>query len=280
MQQVNVLERHGPRVVSSRHSRSLAEFRRLARDSASQTQRVLLEGLHLLREARHAGLVVHRAAFTPAALASTESGAEARSLLAVGVDVMEVSERLMATVSPVRSSSGVLAIAEYRPTALEDVFHGSPALVIIAAEIQDPGNVGALIRAADAGGATGVVVAGASASPYAWKALRGSMGSAFRMPVATRVAATDAVRAARDHGLQILATAPHEGRDPALLDLNLPTAFLLGNEGTGLAGRVAALADQVVSIPMRSPVESLNVAVAAALLVYETFRQRAGHPRS
>jgi len=118
------------------------------------------------------------------------------------------------------------------------------------------------------------VAAGASADPFGWKALRGSMASALRLPVAVRIHAAEAVTDARRRGCQIVATTARGGRAPFDLDLTRPTAILIGSEGSGLDPSLTQTADQRVTIPMQPPVESLNAAVTAALLVYEARRQR------
>jgi len=177
----------------------------------------------------------------------------------------------MAALTPVRSPSGIVAIAE-RPDNAAAMFSGEP-LVLVANDIQDPGNVGAAIRVAEAAGASGVVVAGASADPFGWKALRGSMGSALRLPIAVNKE-SDVFDGLRRHRCRVVATSPHGGRP--LFDANLKgaIALVIGGEGSGLSARHLADADDVVTIPMRAPVESLNAAVTAALLVYEARRQR------
>src|SRR5262249_36962638 len=146
-------------------------------------------------------------------------------------------------------------------------------LVVIAVDVQDPGNVGAMARVAEAGGATGMIVAGATADPFGWKALRGSMGSSLRLPLA--IADADAALGdARGRGCRILATVPRHGRAIHEVDLRGPIAVVVGGEARGLSPAIVDAADDRVSIPMDEPVESLNVAVAAALIVYEARRQR------
>jgi TrmH family RNA methyltransferase len=144
----------------------------------------------------------------------------------------------------------------------------------MAYDVQDPGNLGAVARAAEAAGATGVFVCGRSADPFGWKALRGSMGSAFRLPIVSCPAADEAVAAVRARGLRVLALTARDGASLYDMDLRGPSALLVGGEGAGLSDDIAALTDARVSIPMRPPVESLNVAVAAAVALYEAARQR------
>ena len=140
-------------------------------------------------------------------------------------------------------------------------------------DVQDPGNVGAVIRAADALGASGVAALDGTAHPGGWKALRGAMGSTFRVPVA-REQTDRAMGEMRRAGLRIVATVAASGTPLDRLDLRGPICLLLGNEGAGLPDSLSAGADERVTIPMRAGAESLNVAVTASLLLYEARRQR------
>ena len=147
-------------------------------------------------------------------------------------------------------------------------------MVLMLSQVQDPGNVGAIIRAAEACGATGVVAGEGTADPFGWKALRGAMGSTFRVPVATGHTLAEAVAAARAAGLRVFATGARDGTPLAACDLRGPSAILFGGEGAGLPQDLQDASDERLTIPMRPPVESLNVAIAAALVLYEAARQR------
>ena len=268
--------------ITSRRHAIVGLFRTLAREHAVGECRILLDGIHLVEEARAAGLPILVAAIATkqtARLRSHENSFThiAAELVTTGTRVVRVSGPVMAALSPVRSSSGLVAIAERTPVSLEHVLAGPAPLVVVLADLQDPGNVGAVIRAADAGGATGVVVSGRSADPFGWKALRGAMGSVFRLPVVRHENARTVIPAARERGLRVLAAVPHGGRPFSDADLAQPTAVLLGGEGAGLVPELVHLADEAISVPMRPPVESLNVAVTAALVVYEAARQRGEH---
>jgi TrmH family RNA methyltransferase len=263
------------RSLSSRRHPLVAACRALARGKpAAGGARLLLDGPHLLAEAAAAGLRIDTLAVTARALSSPDVAPLAERLERSGADLVEVPEAVMAAMSPVSSPSGVLALADPPPATLARALSGSPALVMAAVDVQEPGNVGAIVRAAEAGGATGAVFCGASADPFGWKALRGSMGSVLRLPVVGRAAASELIAAARQAGLRIVATEPRGGSPPETIDLRRPALLLLGSEGAGLPEEATREADARVSIPMRPPVESLNVAVAAALLVYEAARQR------
>jgi len=262
------------KVVTSRHNPLVKRFRDLARSRQLDQRTLLLEGSHLVGEALGAGLRIVCAAFSEAALSDVANSDLVRRLAAAATDVVTVSDAVLSALSPVPSPSGVVAIGQREPTSLEAAFEQAPQLVFIPVDLQDPGNAGALIRAAEAAGATSVVFCGASADPFGWKALRGSMGSALRLPVVARSDPSRAVEAARRRSVRIIAATPRGGGSLYDTDLTEPVAILFGGEGPGLAPDVAAQSDAVLSIPMRAPVESLNVAVAAAVVGYEAFRQR------
>jgi RNA methyltransferase, TrmH family len=258
--------------ITSRQNPIVARYRAAARGDDRSV--LLLDGVHLIADGLRAGIAIGHAAVTPAAQASPEIAALVASLGRTGSVVDTVSAPVMDALSPVRSAAGIVALGARPAHRVDDLFSGARSLVIVAVDVQDPGNVGAIARVAEAGGATGLAVAGASADPFGWKALRGSMGSSLRLPIASS-SAGDAVAAARRHGCRIIAAVPRDGRTLYDSRLTGPIALLIGGEGPGLSQPLGDQADERVTIPMEAPVESLNTAVAAALIVYEARRQRA-----
>ena len=250
------------RRIASRQNPIVARYKLAARGDGV----LLLDGPHLVSDALAAGVRVTEAAVTVEAGERIEIRRLVDRLGLAGVDVVSVTAPVMDALSPVRSSSAIVALAE-RPDRQANVFgdRDRDPLVLVAVDVQDPGNLGALVRVAEAAGATGAMIAGASASPYGWKALRGSMGSALRL--------------LRRHRCRIVAAAQRGGRSLFAVDLAGPLAILVGGEGAGLPAAVLDQADVRVSIPMEAPVESLNTAVSAALLTYEARRQRVGATR-
>lgn len=236
-------------------------------------QPLLLDGWHLLLEGVAARLPIDAVAIgIEPPDAAARAGIE--GLVAQGAQVVRATADVLQAMSPVRTASGVVALARRPPASLDAVFAPAPALVLAAVDVQDPGNVGALVRAAEALGATGVVAVGASADPFGWKALRAAMGSAFRLPALRLDDVSALLQDASARGAQTVALVPRGGAAPSALDLTRPTCLLLGGEGPGLPAAVIDGADARLSLPMAVPVESLNVAVAGALALYEAAQQR------
>jgi TrmH family RNA methyltransferase len=189
-----------------------------------------------------------------------------------------VSDQVLAAISPVQHPSGVVAIGRARATDVRVVFASCRdarqhlPIVVVLAGVQDPGNVGAIVRAAAAFAAAGVVAIEGTANPFSWKALRGAMGGTFRLPVAARGTVPDVIAAAQQERVRIVAALPRGGTPLPRVDFTGPTAIVFGGEGGGVPGALMSAADGSLTIPMRAPVESLNVAVAAALALYEAAR--------
>jgi len=262
-------------IVSSRQNAIVRACRELADAPDPAGARLLLDGAHLVRDADAAGHEFEFVAVAASRLTiDTEEGELARRLETYGSPVYAVNDKVFAAMSPVRSPSGIVAIVRRPPTDVRAMYRRAEAFVVVAVDVQDPGNLGAVVRAAEAGGATGVIVSGASAHPFSWKALRGSMGSALRLPVASVPNVEVCVRELRAAGVRTVASAPRKGRDPDTIDWTGPRALVIGGEGTGLPDAVRAACDEEVTVPMTAPVESLNVAAAAAILIYAARRQR------
>jgi TrmH family RNA methyltransferase len=251
--------------ITSRQHAIVQRCRRIARRIEPDV--VLLDGEHLVAEALDAAVRLELL------LTDGRAGALAARAQASGAVVYECTGSVLEAASPVRTPSGVVALAKWRPVSVEDALQGAEALVLALCDVQDPGNVGSAIRSADALGATGVLVLDGTAHPGGWKALRGSMGSMFRLPIGIGTLG-EAAREAKRRGLQIAASVAAHGTPADKADLRSPAILLLGNEGGGLSDAAVSHATARVTIPMRSRVNSLNVAATAALLLYESRRQR------
>jgi len=259
-------------MITSRQNPLVARYRAAARRDEDDV--LLLDGVHLVADALAAGVRIEHVAMTTAARENPELHGLLTKLARAGVEMATASTPVMDAISPVKSSSAIVALAA-RPAAAAAAMYGSArALVVVAIDVQDPGNAGAIVRVAEAGGGTGVIACGATADPFGWKALRGSMGSALRLPVAFGMTPADAIADARRGGCRVIATVPRGERSQFDIDLTGRVAILIGGEGHGLAPALVEAADERVTIPMQPPVESLNAAVSTGLIVYEAHRQR------
>ncbi len=263
------------RVVSSRHNPIVTAFRRLAEHTDPTGTRLLLDGAHLVNDARSSGLQFETVAVAASRLTSqTEEGLLAQRLEREGIDVIEASDAVFDALSPVKNPSGIVAIAGRTGITAAEICAQPEAFILAAIDVQEPGNVGALIRAAEAGGVTGALICGVSASPFSWKALRGSMGSVLRLPIAAGLTTHEVLTLMRKSGVRTIAAVARGGQDPDAVNWRGKAALLLGGEGPGLTDEAIALSDARVTIPMAGGVESLNVAAAGAILVYAARRQR------
>ena len=194
----------------------------------------------------------------------------------LGLDVETVSESVLETMADTVTPQGVLATSRVFPTTIADLLARKPRLVAILEEVRDPGNAGTIIRAADAAGADGVIFTGNSVDAYNPKVVRSTTGSIFHVPVAQNGTLDEALAAVRAAGLQVLA-ADVKGADlPRVRDLlAAPTAWVFGNEAHDLPDDQLRLADRVVKVPIYGNAESLNLATAASVCLYESaFAQR------
>lgn len=230
---------------------------------------VAIEGEHLLVEAMRAGLVLKTIFLSERC--TPPAG------LPRAVELLHLPDDVFASAVDTQSPQGLAALLVPPTCTLEDALptnsHIAP-LVLIAAALQDPGNLGTLIRSAEAFGATAVLTTPGTVSQWNQKALRASAGSVFRVPVVA-VAPAD-LAALKSRGLHLFAAVAGDLHTHSVADANLtqPCALIIGNEGAGLSADLLALADARITIPTPGPVESLNAAIAGSLLLYEASRQR------
>lgn len=193
------------------------------------------------------------------------------------VDVEYVTEYVLNAMADTVTPQGLVAVVQQTPTSVRDIFDSSPRLVAICEEVRDPGNLGTIIRAADAAGADAVVLTGRTVDPYNPKVVRATTGSLFHVPVAVGADLASVVERAHTAGLRVIAA--DVGGDDFLARRNLlaePTAWLFGNEARGLETDALAHADLALRLPIYGRAESLNLATAASVCLYETaFAQRA-----
>ena len=248
------------------------------RSARVETGLYLLEGPQAVREALH--YVPNAIVDLYATPTSWERHADVRDLAAENdVEVEYVTEQVLAAMADTVTPQGLIAVARQTPTAVKDIFAASPRLIAICEEVRDPGNLGTIIRAADAAGADAVVLTGRTVDLYNPKVVRSTTGSLFHLPISVAGDLDDVIRRAHGAGMQIIA-ADVKGDDllAARSDgvLAKPTAWLFGNEARGLEDDALAQVDRALKLPIFGRAESLNLATAASVCLYESaFAQRA-----
>jgi RNA methyltransferase, TrmH family len=260
-------------ITSTRSTRVVAA-RRLATRAFRAKQRLFLaEGPQAVREAIAYATVIEL--FVGRAAEERHADLLAAAA-ATGAVVLTTTDEVVASLSDTVQPQGMVAVCRFLDQPLDQVLAAGPRLVALLAQIRDPGNVGAVIRAADAAGADAVIVSDESVDVYNPKAVRASAGSLFHLPVVVGVPAEEAVDRARAAGLRVLAA---DGIGPLDLDdeldsgaLDAPTCWLFGNEARGLPEQLRAASDAVVRVPIHGKAESLNLSTAAAVCLYASAR--------
>ena len=261
--------------ITSRDN-SLLRQARAVRDGKLD-ELIFVEGLRLCEESQRSNLEIE-AVIVSEELMRKERAAHAIAELArVSKRTASVSEKLLESISYTKTPQGIVVLAE-RPDSSEAhlaaSLKASPLLVVLH-QINNPVNVGAILRTAEAAGATGVIATRNTSDPFSPKSLRGAMGSAFRLPIWTGPSYEDVVAWCRDRGIETVCSDAEGDTDYTNLDWAKACALLLGPESTGFTAEELMNADRSVKIPMKGLAESLNVSVAAGILLFEAARQRA-----
>ena len=264
------------RRVASRQNARVKELRRAFHEAAPTVKgEVAIEGMHLLEEAIRAGLKLSSVFVSESA---TERARKLLPQLSAHTETLLLPDEIFASAVPTETPQGIAALVKVKSFALDDALVPAPALLVIAAGLQDPGNLGTIVRSAEAFGATGLLLAERTVSSWNWKAVRASAGSMFRLPV-VKVTLAEALAEVKRRGLRVLATSSHKGTQIGECDLRGSVAIIIGNEGAGLPKDVLAQADEAVCIPQSPKVESLNAGIATSIILYEASRQRAASPK-
>ena len=267
------------RPVTGRHNALIKLVRRaFARSELTPQGECAVEGVRIVEEAIRSGLHLRAVLFSRSGQARAE---RLLPQLADRVETLLLPDKLFTGVVPSQTPQGVAALVQVKNFVLEDLLgagdHDS-ALVVAVAGVQDPGNLGTILRSAEAFGASGVLLGENTVSAYNSKVVRASAGAIFRIPMVKQELMT-ALPALRQRGLRLLATSSHKGTALNAAQLTSPLALLVGSEGAGLDREIMAQVDDIVTIPHSPKVESLNAGVAASIALYEAARQRSLHHR-
>jgi RNA methyltransferase, TrmH family len=260
------------RRIEGRHNSLIKELRQaFRRGELTPSGECAVEGFRVVEEAVRSGLRCRAVFFSESAEARA-----ARLLPQIGshVETLLLPDKLFASAVPSQTPQGVAALVHLKSFSLDDILsspHDGPLLVIVG--VQDPGNLGTILRSAEAFSAKGVLLAEGTVSAYNNKVVRASAGSVFRIPM-TKLGPESRPETLRERGLRLIATSSHKGVGLPEADLSGNSAIFVGNEGAGIDKKLLGQMDQLVMIPHSPRVESLNAGIAVSIILYEAARQR------
>jgi len=270
------------RRIEGRHNPLIKQLRQaFSRAELTEKGDCAIEGLRILEEAIRSGLRFSAVFFRESAQDRAE-----RLLPQIGaqVETLLLPDSLFDSVVPSESPQGVAALVRLKEFSLNDIMERSQrGPIVVLAGLQDPGNLGTILRSAEAFGCAGVVLGEGTVSPFNSKVIRASAGSVFRLPIvhaqrgagkARTVKLEEVSQKFSEQGVRQLATSSHKGTKLDQADLRGATAIFFGNEGAGLPREIVVRMDETIAIPHASQVESLNAGVAASIVLYEAARQR------
>jgi TrmH family RNA methyltransferase len=260
------------RRVEGRHNALVKDLRKtFAHGDLTDDGHCAVEGMRILEEAIRSGLKFRAVFFNESAIARA---GRLLPQLAAHVETLLLPDKLFATAVPSDSPQGVAALVQCPVFTADDVLSKSSAGPVLAiGGVQDPGNLGTILRSAEAFGAAGVLLGEGTVAPFNSKAVRASAGSVFRLPIA-RVKLGEVLPRMRARGLRLVATSSHKGTPVYEAKLIGPLAIFIGSEGAGLSRDLLAGMDETLAIPHSEHVESLNAGVAASIVLYEAARQK------
>jgi RNA methyltransferase, TrmH family len=260
------------RSIEGKHNALVKELRTaFSRGELTPDGYCAIEGVRIVEEAIRSGLKFRAVFFSKAGENKSE---RLLPQLAAYVEALLLPDKLFASVVPSESPQGVAALVKCRPFTLDEVLakvQNGPLLAI--AGVQDPGNLGTMLRSAEAFEACGVVLGEGTANPFNSKVVRASAGSVFRLPM-VRANLARSLDTLREHGLRLFATSSHKGVPVHDMKFDGPAAIFIGSEGAGLPRELISEMDEMIAIPHSTNVESLNAGVAASIVMYEVARQR------
>lgn len=268
-------DRQRLRRIEGRHNQLLKQLRQaFARAERTEDGDCAIEGVRIVEEAIRSGLRFQAIFFRESAQNLAE-----RLLPQIGahVETLLLPDKLFDGTVPSETPQGVAALVRLKSFSVEDVVERlqvGPVIAVVG--LQDPGNLGTILRSAEAFGSAGVVLGEGTVSPFNSKVIRASAGSLFRMPVVSKaVGGLEAIlQKFRTHNVRLIATSSHKGTPLDQTNLTQPCAIFIGSEGSGLPKTLMAQVDELVAIPHTAQVESLNAGVAGSIVLYEAARQR------
>lgn len=260
-------------ITSSANTRIKALVRLRNRRERDRTSRFVIEGYRELTRAAAAGVTIETLFVCPPLYLGGNEPALATAVAATGAEVVPVAEEPFRKASYRERPEGLLAVAHQFPTGVDRLDLSGDPLVLVAESIEKPGNLGTMLRTAEAAGVRAVVVADPTTDPFNPNVVRASLGTLFTVPLAVTTT-EEAIGTLRARGVRLMATTPAGAVPHHQADLTGPAAIVVGSEQYGLSDAWLEAADQRIVIPMPGSVDSLNAAMAAGIVLFEALRQR------
>ena len=261
------------RPIASRQNGLVKELRKaFSHGEVTPDGSVAIEGIRIIEEAIRSGLRFQAVFFSENA---RKVATRLLPQIASQTETLMLPDDVFSSAVSTETPQGVAALVKWKPVKIEDLLEpvDDSLLLIAVGGLQDPGNLGTIIRSAEAFGARGVLLGEKTVSPFNPKVVRASAGSIFREPV-LRVKLGEMVEKMKQSGVRVLATSSHKGKPLHEARFSGPCMIVIGNEGAGLAPEILAQADELMTIPHSEKVESLNAGIAASIILYEAGRQR------
>ena len=277
-------------IIRSRHN-ALVKHARAVRERRASEDRIFIEGLRLSEEALNSRLNIQEVLYTEKLQSDARGERLLGELRAAGCRITLLSEEVLAYISDTSGPQGIVLLASRPKASVDKVLAGPPAastesagvrqpahaglpLIVVIHGINNPSNAGAILRTAEAAGASAAIATKGTADIFSPKALRGAMGSSFRLPALVGADFAEVVSMCRSSNIRTIGASTGARLTHTQADWRKPCALFVGSEAAGLTDEEASMLDEAVRIPMQEPVESLNVAVASGIILYEAARQR------
>jgi TrmH family RNA methyltransferase len=261
------------RPVSSRQNALVKDLRRaFSRGEPAQEGALAIEGVRIIEEAVRSGLRFQAIIFSQS---GCTHAARLLPQISSHTEALLLPDDVFASAVSTETPQGVAALVKLKPAKLEDLLEqvSDDLLLVGIAGLQDPGNLGTIIRSAEAFSTRGILLGEKTVSHFNPKVARASAGSLFREPLIP-VKMAEAIEALKQHGVRVLATSSHKGVPLPDTDFSGPSMIVIGNEGAGLPPEILSAADELITIPHSARVESLNAGIAASIVLYEASRQK------
>ena len=261
--------------ISSQENPVIKHIKQLSKRKYREKYREFkIEGVRMIHDALENGKNIKSVLFCDALKGVSGGEKLLERLNQQGIKIYHIPQKMFEELSDIESPQGVMAILAFHTHELEEVLTHSKGFFLILDRIQDPGNMGTMIRTADAAGADGIILTKGSVDPYNEKVIRSTMGSIFHIPILTMGDTMDVLGCMKQRGIKIVTTSLNTEHYHYDIDLKQKIAIIVGNEGNGVEEDVIRASDYTVKIPMLGRAESLNASVAASLMLYEVVRQR------